>query len=94
MVATKRPHICTSIYSLLGVRYIEIDINSYCIRFNDIIIFSGGDDTQGGFIKFEQLGREECMVFSPFLSISDNFPHSVLGLGHSGSRPFIIQTHI
>ena len=51
MVATKRPHICIPIDSLLGVRYIEIDINTASGSMTSLFsaVMYRGDDTQGGF---------------------------------------------
>ena len=51
MVATKRPHICILIHSLLGVRYIEIDINTASGSMTSLFsaVMYRGDDTQGGF---------------------------------------------
>ena len=47
MVATKRPHICIPIDSLLGVRYIEIDIINTASG-SVTSLFSCSGDVQGG----------------------------------------------
>ena len=58
-----------------------------------VIIVMVASECSSKFAKI--LGRGNpvgCLDFSPFLSFLDNFTHSNLGLGHSGSRSFIYCT--